>query len=176
MALVSRRKLAQPQRPNVDPAQTRNRNASLFWDDDAGFSPMRVIGLALAGLMAVGLAADGAQDRGLRGSSPMLLLYVGAEDCGPCRAWRRDHKPAFLSGVDPHQVRYREVIAPRLLQAFEASSWPADLHEYRAIAEGLGGVPVWLVIRDRRVVAKAGGLSLWRTRVLPLVEDAARRG
>lgn len=137
---------------------------------------MKAAALAVAGLAAVGLAADDAQRSGARGNSPVLLLYVGAENCAPCRAWRRDEKPAFLDGTDPERVRYREVVAARLSQAFEEPIWPADLRPYRASAERAHGVPLWLVVRDDRVVAMAGGLSLWRTRILPLVRREALRG
>ncbi|HEY7383784.1 MAG TPA: hypothetical protein VH743_08955 [Beijerinckiaceae bacterium] len=132
--------------------------------------------LALAGFMAIGLAADAVQDSGSRTSNPVLLLYVGAEDCGPCRAWRRDQKPAFLAGIDDERVRYREVIAPRLSETFEEPVWPADLRRYRASAERARGVPLWLVIRNDHVIGAAGGLSLWRSSVLPLVRREARRG
>jgi hypothetical protein len=136
---------------------------------------MKLAALALAGLMAVALATDSGQDAGARGSGAVLLLYVGAEDCGSCRAWRRDHRPAFLASIDQDRVSYREVVAPRLSQAFKEPMWPANLRSFRASAERVQGVPLWLVIRDDRVIASAGGLSLWRGRVLPLVKREAYR-
>ena len=136
---------------------------------------MKPAALALAGLMAVALATDSEPDAGPRGSGPVLLLYVGAEDCGPCRAWRRDHRPAFLASIDQDRVSYREVVAPRISEAFKEPMWPVSLRPFRASAERLQGVPLWLVIRDDRVIASAGGLSLWRARVLPLIKREARR-
>jgi hypothetical protein len=135
---------------------------------------MKAAAFALAGLMAIGLAADGARDRRPAANGPLLLLYVGAEDCGPCRTWRRDHRPALLDDIVPDKVHYREVIAPRLSQAFAEQIWPADLRRYRASAGQAQGVPLWLVIRDEHVLTVAGGLSLWRTRVLPLVRRETR--
>jgi hypothetical protein len=138
---------------------------------------MKRLAFALAGLLAVGLSAYAARDRSPAGAgATVLLLYVGAEDCAPCRTWRREAKPLFLAGLDPDQLEYREVIAPRISQAFDESMWPADLQSHRASAKLVGGVPLWLLIRDGRVIEKAGGLSLWRTHVLPRLERASRRG
>lgn len=136
----------------------------------------RAAAFAVAGLIAVGVAADDGAAPRAPGGEPLLLVYVGAEDCGPCRVWRRDQKPAFLAGLDPQRLRYREVIAPRLSQSFEEPVWPEDLRPYRASAEAVRGVPLWLVIRQDRVIGRFGGLSLWRDKVMPLLRSEARQG
>jgi hypothetical protein len=64
---------------------------------------------------------------------PLTLLYVGAEDCAPCCAWRRD---AFLASLDPSRVTYREVIAAKTTAAFDEAAWPEDLRATCRRAEG----------------------------------------
>lgn len=131
---------------------------------------------ALAGLAVVGLAGDAQPGSPAAGGGALLLLYVGAEDCAPCLVWRREHKPGFLRGSDPERVRYREVIAPRIAQALDERTWPVDLRPFRAGAAAQRGLPLWLVVRGDRILATAGGLSSWRTRVLPLLRREAARG
>jgi hypothetical protein len=123
---------------------------------------------AFAGLMTVGLAADAGHVHP-SATDPILILYVGAEDCAPCRAWRRDDKPAFLAAMDQNRLHYREVIAPKLPQVFEEHVWPDDLRRYRSTAERERGVPLWLVVRNNNIIAVAAGASMWRSRVLPLI-------
>ena len=130
---------------------------------------------ALVGLMIVGLAADTGHRRASQSADSILVLYVGAEDCAPCRAWRRDDKPAFLASLDKSRVRYREVIAPKLPQVFEEHLWPHDLRSYRSAAERERGVPLWLLVRNDRIVEVAAGVSLWQSRVVPWIRQLHRR-
>jgi hypothetical protein len=134
---------------------------------------MKVTAAALAGALAIALASDG-RPRVERGAGESLLvLYVGAEDCGPCRTWRQDHKPRLVSELEG-RASYREVIAPKLAHAFDESGWPSDLLPFRRDAEAVAGVPLWLVIRDGQVIASAGGLSRWRSAVLPALRKPGR--
>lgn len=107
--------------------------------------------------------------------APLMLLYVGAEDCAPCSAWRRDHRAGFLAGLDPSRITYREVIAARTASAFEEEAWPEDLHAQRIRALKIGGVPQWIVSRGGRSLLAAGGLSQWEARILPLIRREGSR-
>lgn len=135
---------------------------------------------AAIGLVAVAAAAYAAHrlaagTDGPEMRDPVTLLYVGAEDCAPCRAWRRDHRASFLAGLDRERVIYREVIAARTAAAFDEDAWPEDLRAQRAVAAKGGGVPQWIVIRNERPVLTAGGLSQWQSRVLPLIRREESR-
>lgn len=130
----------------------------------------------LAGLVVVGLAGDAQPSRPAAGEGALLLVYLGAEDCAPCLVWRREHRPGFLRANNPERLRYREVIAPRTAQALDERTWPVDLLPFRARAAAERGLPLWLVIRGDRILATAGGLSSWRTRVLPIARREAARG
>lgn len=129
---------------------------------------MRAASAALA-LLALNLAADAPQGIGGDAQSPLLILYVGAEDCGPCRVWRRDLRARFVAQLGRHAGGYREIIAPTLARVLDDETWPEALRPFRPNAKAGAGVPLWLVIRDGRIVATAGGLSAWETSVVPLV-------
>lgn len=137
---------------------------------------------AAIGLLALGIAGGAyAAHRLSAGAArpaalpPLTLLYVGAEDCAPCRAWRRDHRAGFLAGLDAGRVTYREVIAARTASAFAEEVWPDDLRAERAAAMKIGGVPQWIVSRGKSPLLTAGGLSQWESRVLPLIRREASR-
>jgi hypothetical protein len=139
-----------------------------------GVAPGQVARLAAVGLLALAAAAYGAF-RPAPGPTqalnhePLTLVYVGAEDCAPCRAWRRDERDAFLAGLDPSRVIFREVIAAKTTAAFDEVTWPEDLRARLADARKVGGVPQWIVVQDDSVVMTAGGLTQWKERVLPIL-------
>ena len=128
---------------------------------------------AVVGLLALGLASDDQLRAGRIATDRMLVIYVGADDCAPCRTWRRHDKARLLDEIEG-RAAYREVIAPKLRQVFDEEVWPSDLRPFRDRASAVAGVPLWLVIRDEDVVATAGGLSRWRTGVLPAVRRLSR--
>ena len=131
------------------------------------------VAVAFVGLFLLCLAADDRVRAGAEGVGSVLVVYVGAEDCGPCRAWRRRDKPSLLQSLE-EAGNYREVIAPRLAAAFSDEVWPSDLRRFRPDAEAVAGVPLWLVVRDGRVVVSAGGLSRWQSAVLPALRKPGR--
>lgn len=133
------------------------------------------VAAALAVVLAAVLPLSGDPGRPAA-AAPLTLLYVGAEDCAPCRAWRRDHRDGFLAGIDRDRLGYREVIATRTASALAEAEWPDDLRPQREIAVKAGGVPQWIVLRGDRVLLSAGGLSQWQARVLPLLRREAARG
>ncbi|WP_046868150.1 hypothetical protein [Microvirga massiliensis] len=145
-----------------------------------GIAPAQAARLAAVGLLALAVGAYAASQPAPAPSKvidrePLMLLYVGAEDCAPCRAWRRDDRNAFLATLDPSRVTYREVIAAKVAAAFDDVTWPGDLRMRLADARKIGGVPLWIVVRDDRVVMSVGRLSQWRERVLPVVRGEERR-
>jgi hypothetical protein len=79
----------------------------------------------------------------------LTVIYVGAEDCAPCIRWRNERK---------------------LSTALEDQFWPESLRALRPIVQkGGGGVPYWIVMRQGRVVAAAGGESAWKSQIWPLI-------
>jgi hypothetical protein len=134
--------------------------------------PLRVcawIGLGLvAVLVAVALWPAAAVPKDL------LLLYVGAEDCRPCRIWQSGEGARFRESPDFSRVPYREVKAATLRDVLKDEVWPEDLRRYRDQLGAGVGVPMWLIIADDRIVERSFGESQWRASTLPTLKKLLR--
>jgi len=106
-----------------------------------------------------------------RPASQVTLLYVGAEDCAPCRAWQQREKIAFSTSAAFARLRYREVKSPTLFNMLKDENWPEDLRGYRDRLGRDAGVPLWLVIADEQIVQHGMGPSQWRSVVLPKIKE-----
>jgi len=104
----------------------------------------------------------------------LTLVYVGADDCAPCKTWQRDQRTAFRESPEFRQLIYREVKSPTLFDVLNDGNWPEELRIYRrAIGRGTG-VPLWLVVADDRIVLRSSGLSQWQDAVLPKIASLLR--
>jgi hypothetical protein len=108
------------------------------------------------------------------GTQEITLLYVGAEDCAPCRAWQRGDGAAFRASPEFARVTYREVKAAALFDVLKDEHWPDDLKSYRARLERKAGVPLWLIVSDGRIVEQRFGASQWQEAVLPKLRSLLR--
>jgi len=97
----------------------------------------------------------------------VTLLYVGAEDCAPCREWQQHEKVAFITSGEFARLRYREIKSPTLFNLLKDENWPEELRGYRDLVKPDAGVPLWLVIADEQVIQRGMGPSQWRSEVLP---------
>jgi hypothetical protein len=129
--------------------------------------------LTLAGAIAAGIVQWGrSAPRAAARAEPaaghqLMLLYVGADDCAPCRTWQRGAGAEFRASSDFQRLTYREIKSPSLLDVLKDDHWPEDLRRYRDhLGEG-AGVPLWLVISDQEVVERGMGPSQWASAVLP---------
>jgi hypothetical protein len=104
----------------------------------------------------------------------VVLLYVGAEDCAPCRAWQGDAKAAFQASAEFPRLSYREVKSPTLFDILKDENWPEELRKYRDQLGDDAGVPLWLVIADDRVVQRGMGPAQWRAEVFPKIKSLLR--
>ncbi|MGY4306164.1 hypothetical protein ACVIJ6_003407 [Bradyrhizobium sp. USDA 4369] len=123
--------------------------------------------LVLAGAVLFGLVTISP-----RPSTPrqqVMLLYVGADDCAPCRAWRSGKDATSISSGAFRGLTYREVRSAHLAEILSDDNWSADLRPYRDRLKRSDGVPLWLVIADRQVLAQGFGDAAWRTRIMPLL-------
>lgn len=129
-------------------------------------------GAAFAIFLMAGLAAGGAFYFHERGSGQtaasqtqnVVLIYVGADDCAPCKAWQRDRRNDLAKFPE---IEFREVKSPKLFEILSDAYWPGDLRAYRRqIAKG-AGVPLWLVVRNGEVVRQAWGISKWDEAIVP---------
>lgn len=133
---------------------------------------MRKLPLALAFLIVITatLAAyqfDAARISARSHPGAVTLVYVGAEDCPPCRTWERIAESAFRTSALFSRVTYRVVKSPTLFAVLSDENWPDDLRRYREHVSPQAGVPLWLVIADGRVVTQASGESQWRESIVP---------
>lgn len=131
---------------------------------------MRLIAFVL---IVMTLALVGRSDAMQRQSpaSTVLVLYVGADDCAPCRAWQTGDGAAFRSSGYFPQVVYREVKSPRLMTLLSDENWPDDIRGYRDALRRNDGVPFWLVVVGREIVQRQSGPAQWRTIVLPAIRQ-----
>ena len=105
----------------------------------------------------------------------VTLLYVGAEDCAPCRNWKRGDGAAFRASALFAKLAYREVNAPELHDLMADANWPADLRRYRTRLAIGTPVPAWLIIVAGEVAMQEAGPRRWRRAVLPRLESSLRR-
>ena len=128
-------------------------------------------GIAIAAV-AVTVWAGHAEKPG-RGPE-VLLLYVGAEDCAPCRAWQTGEGAAFLASAEFPRITYREVKSPHLHDILKDENWPDEIRFYRDGLRRSDGVPLWLVVSDHRIVEQRFGAAEWRASVLPTIKSLLR--
>ncbi len=129
---------------------------------------------ALALALGCGVLVADVPHQPAAGRGAITVVYVGAEDCGPCRAWRRDERPSFVESREFSGLRYREVIATRLRDLLAEPLWPADLAGLRERVRTLPGAPQWFVLRGGEVVAWDAGASAWRRTVWPAIRTQTR--
>jgi hypothetical protein len=116
------------------------------------------------------LASPGPRQTHQITTSQIMLLYVGAEDCAPCRAWELGEKVAFEASAEFPRIIYREVKSSTLLDILKDENWADDLRGYRDQLGRDAGVPLWMVIVDSRVVQRGMGPAQWRSDTLPTVK------
>lgn len=104
----------------------------------------------------------------------ITLVYVGAENCGPCDSWQRDQATVFRNSTEFQRLAYREVRSPNLFDVLNDNYWPEDLRLYRQAINRNAGVPLWLVIADDELVMQRSGLAQWQESVLPKVKSLIR--
>jgi hypothetical protein len=104
----------------------------------------------------------------------LTLVYVGADDCAPCRSWRRDHWPRFQASAEFARLAYREVTSPKLFDLLNDEHWPHELRTYRETLDRRAAVPLWLVVANDAVVIEARGLRQWEEVALPGIRHLVR--
>jgi len=128
----------------------------------------------VARMMVAGLPQGAETERLPSASHALVLVYVGAQDCEPCRAWQQGAGAAFRASAEFARLSYREVKSPTLFDALKDEYWPEDLRWHRDELGQRAGLPLWLVIVDDEVVERGFGASQWHARVLPKVKSLLR--
>jgi hypothetical protein len=121
---------------------------------------------------AAAVAAIARPDAKREQASPSVtVIYVGAEDCAPCRIWRRDRFPAFLKSAEFRRLAYREVTSTTLFDLLSDNHWPDDLRQYRDSLGMAAGVPLWFVVADDKIALTARGLREWGEMAVPKIRS-----
>jgi len=135
----------------------------------------KVAHLGAAMLMAaVAITALASHPRRDGQQPDVTLLYVGAEDCAPCRAWRKGEGAKFFASDEFARITYREVTSLHLEDVLNDQNWPEDIRDYRNSIRRSDGVPLWLVIADHTVVEQQFGTTAWHARILPTLRSYLR--
>lgn len=128
------------------------------------------IALTIAAIAATGWASHARR----AGDSQIMLLYVGAEDCAPCRAWQNGEGAAFLASADFPRITYREVKSRHLRDVLKDENWPEEIRSFRGSLRRSDGVPLWLVVSNNEIVEQRFGAAAWRANILPKIESLLR--
>ena len=148
-------------------------------------SPRRPIMHRLTRRAALPLLAAGLASAALAGDAPVAapgpagtwrLVYVGADDCAPCRAWRQAEWAHLHASSRFAGFAFEEVRARRSADLLRDEHWPEALRRYRAAIPPAAGAPFWMLLHEAEVVLHAWGAPQWRARMLPAMERAARGG
>lgn len=104
----------------------------------------------------------------------LKLIYVGAEDCAPCRAWQNNDGAAFRRSAEFSRITYIEVKAAHLHDVLKDETWPKEIRGLKTRLKKSDGVPLWLVVSNDEVVEQRFGAASWRANILPAIRSALR--
>lgn len=138
---------------------------------------MRVVAcglLALAAATAIIAAIPGARAPSPARAGDVMLIYVGADDCAPCRVWQNGDGAEFRQSSEFTRIAYVEVKSPRLHDVLRDDHWPEKVRAYRDSLKRNDGVPLWLLVSNGKVIEKRFGPAAWHASMLPSIKSALR--
>lgn len=148
------------------------RRTGLLECCSAGAGRLRLGAAVLVALAALAAAAwAGRIGKPSQRPAEVTLLYVGADDCAPCRAWQNGEGAAFFASGDFPRISYREIKSPHLHDILRDKNWPEDIRFYRAALKHSDGVPLWLIVVDHKIVEQRFGTAEWHASVLPTLKS-----
>lgn len=104
----------------------------------------------------------------------VTLVYVGADDCAPCRKWQREDGALLRTSAEFQRMTYREVKSPTLFSLLKDEYWPEDLRPLRNRLGPGAGAPLWLVVADGEVISRHFGAARWQSDVWPQIKSLLR--
>lgn len=90
-------------------------------------------------------------------AAPLTMIYIGGWDCLPCAAWKRKYKAEWMASPEFKRVKWIEIEAPHLTEAYDDAYWPDDLRPIRDQLPKKVGTPRFLIVRDGKVVSNHFG-------------------
>jgi hypothetical protein len=133
---------------------------------------------AVAGLVAAAAVAPDAARAQPRAPAPgegLTILYVGAKDCQPCQVFKNQELPHWMRSPYARLVPLIQIEAPRITGAFSPRYWPPN---YRFVLHQvtLPIVPQFFLLDGATILIAAGGVSGWRTQILPQIPGVVSGG
>ena len=107
-------------------------------------------------------------------AADVKLVYVGAEDCAPCRVWQNKDGAAFRQSAEFSRITYIEVKARHLHDVLKDDNWPEQIRDLRSRLRKSDGVPLWLVVSNGEVVEQRFGAAAWHAEILPAIRARLR--
>jgi hypothetical protein len=129
------------------------------------------LGAIILFVAAVIAAVARSDDKHQDSAAQVTVIYVGADDCAPCRIWRRDRLPTFTGSPEFKRLIYREVTSPKLFDLLNDEHWPDDLRRYRDTLDKTAGVPLWFIVADDKMALTARGLREWSDLAVPKIRS-----
>ena len=111
---------------------------------------------SLAALAAPSLVMGTARAR----SAPEVI-YIGGQDCPPCRRWTATYKERWFASTEYRQVSWLEVEPPHLKEAYQQRHWPEPLWPVLEQVPRKSGTPRFLIVMRGRIVSNEIGVSSW---------------
>jgi hypothetical protein len=91
----------------------------------------------------------------------VTVIYVGGWDCPPCIAWKNNKKAGFVASPQFARLKYIEIDAPKLREAYQDRYWPEELRPIRDLLPRKSGTPRFIVVKDGEIVANEWGGGDW---------------
>jgi hypothetical protein len=170
-------RLAVPHTPNSSSSKRDIRRARLPERDatmtNLTFNRRSLFGF-LAGTVATAAVPHTAAAAVVRARSPeLMVIYVGADDCGPCRTFEAEDMPRWEASPLSNSVRFVHAKARKSSQAFNARNWPQEARPFAGAFQS-PIVPSFMLVQNGNVVSVGAGIRSWRQQTLPKLEQMAR--
>jgi len=111
--------------------------------------------------LAASLVTGTARATGNPATGNLQVIYIGGQDCPPCRRWIATYKGRWLASPEYRQVTWVEVEPPHLKEAYRERHWPDALRPLLAQVPDKSGTPRFLIVTDGRIVSNEVGVSKW---------------
>ncbi|HSI02642.1 MAG TPA: hypothetical protein VLA02_18715 [Reyranella sp.] len=103
-----------------------------------------------------------------RAQADVQVIYIGGQDCPPCRRWRSTYHARWLASAEFQKVAWFEIEPMRLREAYEERNWPRALRPVLAQVARKSGTPRFLIVKDGEIVFNDIGVGKWDTMMATL--------
>jgi hypothetical protein len=104
----------------------------------------------------------------VRAAPDIQVIYIGGQDCPPCRRWRANAHPRWLASDEIQKVSYFEIEPINLKDAYDERNWPRGLRAILAQVPRKSGTPRFLIVQVGRIVSNQLGVSAWTSTLADL--------